>query len=110
MQQVSAVLKEFKTREVLVDTSDGRGKNFAHPANPSFDNPITAIHHVDSGTACLKFETRDFALGQHAASQHAFVKLAIDPSDAQITTIRVFFYADHILGIELIGKNGVLLV
>ncbi len=66
------IARKEKTREVLADTKDGAGAFYQHPANPTFDNPITAIHHISSGTGCLKFETSDGVVGLHPAQSGNF--------------------------------------
>ncbi len=61
--------KKEKTREVLADTeNEGSGYLYTHPAKPSFDNPIIAIHHISETQSCLKFETKDGVVGAHPAS------------------------------------------
>ena len=64
-----APVKQFKTREVIVPTP-GRaptGNEYKQPANPSFENPICAIHAATNGDRGhrLKFETQDGTIGQH---------------------------------------------
>ena len=71
-QNLPLVVRKEKTREVLADTKDGEGAFYQHPANPTFDNPITAIHHISSGDGCLKFETSDGVVGLHPAHSGNF--------------------------------------
>lgn len=40
-------IKKEIMREVLVKTRKGTGNNYSHPANPHFNNPITAVHQYD---------------------------------------------------------------
>jgi len=82
--------KKEKTREVLVDTNDGKGEFYKHPANTSFDNPITAVHHAPSGSWCLKFETSDGVVGVHPAHTKDFERLVINPPGAAISMIKVW--------------------
>ncbi len=63
-----APVRQFKTREVLVPTPGHQptGNEYVHPAEPAFDNPITAVYELASGTSSyLKFETRDGVTGKH---------------------------------------------
>ncbi len=69
---VVIVVRKEKTREVLADTNDGKGAFYQHPSNLTFDNPITAIHHISSGDGCLKFETSDGVVGLHPAHSGNF--------------------------------------
>ncbi len=59
--------QQFKTREVLVPTPghQGTGSDYVLTANPSFDNPVTAVHHVNENNGNLKFETQDGVVGKH---------------------------------------------
>ncbi len=61
------IQKEIK-REVLVKTNAGSGSAYSHPANPHYNNPITAVHHVDNIQSGLSFETSDGVIGAHPAS------------------------------------------
>lgn len=63
-----APAKQFKTREVLIE-SPGRvptGNDYKHTANPSYENPIVAIHaDTNNGAYRMKFESQDGTIGQH---------------------------------------------
>ena len=110
-QSLIVPAKTEKTREVLADTEqEGEGDLYALPAKPSFDNPIAAIHHVADNYCCMKFETKDGAIGAHPASKHSFVRLAINPPETAIALIKVWISPDRIYGIQLIGKDGTVLV
>ncbi len=62
-----APVQQFKTRDVLVPTPgrEPTGNDYMHPAKPAFDNPITAVYHVNDGNCRLKFETQDGVTGKH---------------------------------------------
>ncbi len=59
--------QQFKTREVLAPTPGRQptGSDYVLTANPSYDNPVTAVHHIDENNCYLKFETQDGVTGKH---------------------------------------------
>ena len=78
-------LKEFK-----IPTWAASGRAYAHPANPSFDNPIVAVHQRSDAADCLlKFETSDGVIGEHPPSRYTFSRVAL-PADAVVKRIRVY--------------------
>ena len=58
----------------------------------------------------MKFETKDGVVGAHPASKHAFVRLAINPPETAIALIKVWIHSAFVYGIQLIGKDGAVLV
>ena len=104
-------MKQYKTREVLVETTEaGEGPDYAHPLKTSYENPIVAIHYVDTKLSCLKFETKDGEVGLHyPESDRSFIRLVLNPLDAFVKGIRVN-YGINVNRIEFLNeKNQVLL-
>jgi len=100
-------------KEILFPTP-GRaptGNDYALPANPSYDNPIVAIHHHSSNNSPLKFETKDGVIGKHTPEPSGqFTRLAINPPGAAVAKIVVNKHTNYIAGIKLISKDGTVLV
>ena len=77
--------QRFKTREILVATPGHQptGNDYLQPAKPAFDNPIWAVHHVNSSNSPLKFETQDGVTGKHNPEpSQQFTRLQMNPAGA----------------------------
>ncbi len=97
----------FKLREFKIPTTHAAtGRAYAHPANPSFDNPIVAVHQKsDAASGLLKFETSDGVVGEHPPNSRTFSRVAL-PANAVVKRIRVYTYnGSWIEAIEFFNKE-----
>ena len=96
------------TREVLIKTTEpGYGNNYEHPAKIDFENPISAIYHLNNSNPYLKFATEDGVIGAHPPNyqDNNFVKVGIVPANSAIAKIQVW-KTSHIHGIKMFDKSG----
>ena len=86
----------LQTREFNIPTTcNATGPNYAHPSNPTYDNPIVAVHQNSaSADFLLKFETKDGVVGVHPPNNYNFAKVSINPSDALVKRICVYTHGD----------------
>ena len=82
----------LQTREFNIPTTfKATGPNYAHPANPTYDNPIVAVHQNSASADCLlKFETKDGVVGVHPPNKYNFARVSINPCDALVKRICVY--------------------
>ncbi len=80
-----------------------------HPSKPDFNNPIYAIYTKEDN-AHFKFETKDGSVSDHPNSSRVELqRKEINPKDAQITKIQVFYDSKLIRGFKFSSKDGILL-
>ena len=100
--QLQSPIQTLKIREVLAATKDGSGDTYCHPANPDYDNPISALYYVNTKWACLLFETNNGVVGVHPQSVHTFKRVEVPQN---LTMIRVWKCLDNVHCLEFFGKQ-----
>ena len=99
---ISQKMLSLYTREFNIpSTHNATGPNYAHPSNPTYDNPIVAVHQNSAGADCLlKFETKDGVVGVHPPNKYNFARVSINPSDALVKRICVYTHNNtHVVAI-----------
>ncbi len=80
-----------------------------HPAKPDFNNPIHAIYAKEDW-AHFKFETKDGSVSDHPKNTRSELqRKELNPKDAQITKIQVFYDNKLIRGFKFYSKDGIVL-
>ncbi len=83
----------------------GTGKDFVHPAMPSFYNPIIAVY-AKTGEGRMKFETLNGEVSVHEGSDQVLVRKEISPPESKIAKIQVWYHPNYIRGIKFIDNEG----
>ena len=94
-------------REVKIQTNAiGSGLNYAHPAQPNFDNPIIAAHESTDHVCYLNFENKDGQCGTHSSGNRPTqTRKQITPADSVITKIKVW-HNDCLRGFKCFNKDN----